>query len=193
MKPAAGKAVLVMLSALPTPATSFLVTSAHLRLLASTRMSRPLPSATLPHRSGRCPQQHLSSCGTPSRRSSLFTLEPSPSRRRCFAAGVSGPLRIGLEDCPSEEECEIVYDDDDDGVDEGASSPEVSEEKTSEAKGAGESPPKTSDRDSGSDSDRGGAEGEEGTVEGMQQQQQQQESMSLPDVDREGLEHKEKV
>ncbi|CAN0403107.1 unnamed protein product, partial [Ectocarpus sp. 12 AP-2014] len=146
MTPAAGKAVFVMLSALSTPATSFLVTSAHLQLLASTRMSRPLPSATLAHRSGRCPQQHLSSSGAPSRRSSLSTLEPSPSRRRCLAAGVSGPLRIGLEDCPSEEECEIVYDDD--GVDEGASSPEVSEEKTSEAKGAGESPPKTSDRDS---------------------------------------------
>lgn len=26
--------------------------------------------------------------------------------------GVGGPLRIGMEDCPSEDECEIVYDDD---------------------------------------------------------------------------------
>lgn len=73
----------------------------------------------------------------------------------------------------------------------GASSSEASKEKTAEAKGPGESPPKNSDRDSGSESDREeGAEGEEGAAEGKLHQQQ---STSLSEMDREGLEHKDKV
>lgn len=37
-----------------------------------------------------------------------------PRRVRRALTGASGPLGIGMGDCPSEDECEIVYDDDDD-------------------------------------------------------------------------------